>query len=146
MPRPETLADLPPDEVPEYISFASIEIDKIADRGDLIKAYGAFMEACQKAGCDIEIGYRAADFRRPPKQSELDKVLRSAQCSWDTRQGYYEKWAAGEELTNEYHLSYAKEHAMAEKLPMFPWEQEGRFDAPVESTLSNIDRALGVTS
>jgi hypothetical protein len=136
MARPKTLDDI---EVRNEVEFASIDINKIADRGDLLKAYGAFMEAVQKAGCTIDVRYNTAAFVRKPSDKELAQQLADAQTQWDGRQTMYKKWASGEELRYEHEYNYAKQHAQDEGLPMFPWEMEGRRDPDLEDTLKTID-------
>ena len=117
MSRPESLSDI---EI-EVTDFATVDVEKIAGDGSLLKAYATFMEAVQKAGGTVEIRYSSrAEFKRPPTLVEQVAQLKSAQAQWDMHKKYYEQMAEIGSCEYEYQQSHAKDWALAEGLPFPP--------------------------
>jgi hypothetical protein len=117
MARPETTTDIGI----EQTEFATVDVDKIADRGDYLKAYATFMETVQKLGGEVEMSYRTtARFTRPPTGKEQATQLKTAQDLWDTHKKYYDTLAEVGELEYAHLRNYAQEWARDEGLPFPP--------------------------
>jgi len=128
MARPESISDIELDP----IEFATMRIDAIAANGALVKAYGTFMEAVQKAGAEVEIRYNGATFIRPPTDQEQMEQLKSNQASWDEGKKQYEILASVGECEYAYQRGQAENWARAEGMPFPPaHEPISTFDAVI---------------
>ncbi|MBV9921913.1 MAG: hypothetical protein JOY78_13815 [Pseudonocardia sp.] len=136
MARPETIEDI---EI-NRTEFGSIDVNKIANDGTLLKAYAIFLESVQKAGGEVELRYgSSATFTRAPSPKEQFDQLRAAQREWDVAKKYYEQIAAVGDTEHSYQRREAEVWAEKEGLP-FPPEHE-----PIESVdtvIDNIDAVL----
>lgn len=139
MARPERLDDIEINEV----DMGKIDVRAIATDGTLLKAWGTFLEAVQKAGnVRLEDNHYGVQMYRQPTVAEQLKQLTEAQNRWDADQALYEEWASGATMSAEYKVDAAKRHARENDLPMFPWEREGKVDADLDATLAKIDGEL----
>lgn len=127
MSRPVNLGDI---EI-EKVEFGTLDVSKLALDGTLLKVYGSFLEAVQKAG-NVEIAqdYRGVVLHRLPTLPEQMEQLAKAQREWDNHQKLYDQWAAGAAFDHEYQFDVAKRHARENDLPMFTWEREGAPEKP----------------
>ena len=116
MSRPETIADI---EIQE-VQFASIQVDTISAQAALLKAYATFMEACEKAGAEVDVRYNGATFTRPATAREQAEQLKSKQSSWDEGKKQYEILASVGECEYSYMRTIAKTWAEGEGLPFPP--------------------------
>lgn len=136
MARPETLNDI---EIRE-VDMGKIDVKTFHTDSTLLKAWGAYLEALQKAGnVRVEDGYYGVQLWRQPTVAEQIRQLEEEQNVWDGNQVFYEKWAAGESLDAEWKVNTAKRHAQENGLPMFTWDREGKTDASVDETLDKIE-------
>lgn len=135
MARPESISDI---EVKD-IDFASVDVNDIASDGSLVKAYGTFMEAVQKAGATVEVNYSTARFSRPANQKEREAQLRQAQASWDDGKKQYETLAAVGECEYAWQRGQAQKWAEGEGIP-FPPEHEPMSD--FDAVIHGIDSVV----
>lgn len=137
MARPESINDIELDEV----EFGSIEVNKIATDGALLKGYAAFLEAVQKSGSvSITEDYRGVHFHRKASGKEAADQLRTAQYDWDERKKFYEQLRDVGTTEYEVQTTLAKEWAEKEGLP-FPPEHD-----PIEAfdaVIRDIDDVVG---
>ena len=129
MSRPETIDDIELDP----IEFATVDVAAIATDGAFVKAYGAFMEACQKAGATVTVKYStSARFARDPSQDEQESQLRTKQDSWDEKKRQYDLYASVGTLEHSYMASSLEQWARDEGLPYPPpFEPITSFDAVI---------------
>ena len=137
MARPETLEDI---EV-ESIDFATIQVGNIAGHATLLKAYAVFMEACEKAGAEVDPAYYSTRFSRPPTAAEQDEQLRRKQSSWDEGQKLYGHLRDIGDVEHEYQRGMAQRWAEGEGLP-FPPEHDPILK-PLDEVLDDIEEAVG---
>ena len=137
MSRPETIDDIEVDT----ISFGTVELGLIATNGAMVKAYGAFMEAVQKAGATVEVQYgHTAKFIREPTESELMEQLRSKQNIWDEGKKCYETLRDVGECEYSYQSGQAQRWAEKEGLPFPPESHEIKsYDAVIRDIEEAVD-------
>lgn len=119
MARPEKISDIELSPV----QFATVQVDAIASQAALLKAYATFMEACEKAGAEVEVKYNGATFERQPTAQEKAEQLRSKQSAWDEGKKQYGILQAVGECEYSWQRSQAQRWAEEEGMP-FPPEHD----------------------
>lgn len=136
MARPETIQDIEP----EGIQIASIELHRIGDNAQLLRAYADFMTACQRVGVEIVANtYSSTVFKRVPTEKEMQAQLESEQCAWDHRERLYRQLEATGRLEEEYMRNTVEAWAKTEGMPWPPQHE------PIESfdaVIRDIDEVV----
>lgn len=136
MARPEKISDI---EVTP-IEFGTLRCDQISAHPTLLKAYAAFMEACQKAGASVDTSYYGGTtFTRPATAREQAEQLNQKQSAWDEGKKQYDIMAAVGRCEYSYLESMARTWAEGEGLE-FPPPHEPI--GTVEDTIAAIDEAV----
>jgi hypothetical protein len=113
MARPNNIAQV----TERYISIATVELDELATKPALMKAYVALVEAAEKAGGMATKRWgTSVEVKIAKSIEQIKDQLDSDQRSWDSKMESYKKAARGE-FVERYMRSTVKEFAEAEGLP-----------------------------
>lgn len=100
MSRPEQVSDLHEYEITPH-EVSTVFIDQFQENGDMLAAYGQFVNAAKAAGFTIN----GNQITVAQTDEELAKKLKSAQNSWDyTQQQYRDALNGGERPKYDYGL------------------------------------------
>ncbi|MDF3308759.1 hypothetical protein P3H15_27450 [Rhodococcus sp. T2V] len=100
MSRPEQVSDLHDYEIAPH-EVSTVFIDRFQENGDMLVAYGQFVNAAKAAGFTIN----GTQITHDRTDEELAKKLKSAQDSWDYQQQQYtDALNGGERPKHDYGL------------------------------------------